>query len=56
MTLTFTLDLDSLKMNQCAKYVSRMSFSSKLIVYTNTHTQRHTHNWPLLYLDHWTDS
>jgi len=42
MTLTSTLDLDSIKMNQHAKYVSRMSFSSKLIVYTNTYTETHT--------------
>jgi len=33
MTLTFKLDLDGVKMNQCAKYLSQKSLSSKVIVH-----------------------
>jgi len=36
MTLTFELDLDSVKMNQHARYLLRRSFSSKV--------QTHRHN------------
>jgi len=38
MTLTFENDLDSVNMNQRAKYVGRRSFSLKVIVRKQTHT------------------
>ena len=41
MTLTFALDLDSVKLNQHAKYLGQRSFSSKVIVRIDTH--KHTH-------------
>jgi len=43
--LTFELDLDSIKLNQHAKYLSHRSRSSKLVVRTHTPNR-------LLYLDH----
>jgi len=49
MTLTFELDLDVAEMNQRAKHLGQRSFSSKVIVWTQTHT--HTRpialSWPL---------
>jgi len=50
MTLAFELDLDTVKLNQSARYLrQRWSFSSKVIVWRQTHTSDQ-----LLYLDHWT--
>jgi len=47
MTLMFELDLDSVKMNQLAKYLTDTSLCSKVIArthtHTHTHTQTHTH-------------
>ena len=50
MTLTFELDLDSVMMNQRARYLGQMSFHCKVIsrntdgyTQTNTHTHTHTH-------------
>ena len=40
MTLTFEPDLESVKMNQHAKYVGQMLFNSKVII---ARTHRHTH-------------
>jgi len=37
VTLTFELDLDSVKLNRRAKYLSQRTFSSKVIVRTHTH-------------------
>jgi len=36
MTLTFELELYSVKMNKLVKYISRGSFSSKPVVHTQT--------------------
>jgi len=44
MTLTFELDLDSVKLDQTAKYRDGRSLSSKVIV---QHTQTHTHTGPI---------
>jgi len=49
MTLTFELDLDGVTVNQRAKYLSQISFSSRVIV--RTHRQTHAPN-RLLCLDH----
>jgi len=49
LTLTFELDLGSIKMNQHVKHLGQMSLSSKVIV--RTHGQTHTPG-RLLYLDH----
>jgi len=38
MTLTFEHYLDRLKMNRLAKYLGQMSFSSKVLVLTQTDT------------------
>jgi len=37
MTLTFKLDLDTVKVNRRVKYLGQKSFRSKLIVVTHTH-------------------
>jgi len=42
MTLTFELNLDSIKMNQFSKYLGQKSTTSKVIV----ETPRHAHIWP----------
>jgi len=49
MTLTFELDLDSVKMNQQNKYLGQFSYSWKAIV--RTHTQTHTAG-QMLHLDY----
>jgi len=49
VTLTFELDLESVKMNQPARYLGLRWLSSQVIVWTRRHT--HTPN-RLLYLDH----
>jgi len=44
MTLIFELlDLDRVKLKQPAKYLCQRSFSSKFIVRTQRHTNRHSH-------------
>jgi len=48
MTLTFELNLDTIKMTQCAKYLGRRSFSLKSY---RPHTDTHTAD-RFLYLDH----
>jgi len=40
MTLTFELDLDSVKTNRRAKYLGQRSFRSKVLVQMQTHTHR----------------
>jgi len=47
--LTFELDLDSVKMNQRAKFIGQKSFSSNVVV--QTHGRTHTTD-RLFYLDH----
>ena len=47
MTLTFELDLNSVGVNYCAKYLGQMSFRSKVVVGTHTDTQTHTHTGPI---------
>jgi len=44
VTLTIELDLDNVRMNQCAKYLGQRSFYFKVIL-THSHTQsgKHTH-------------
>jgi len=37
MTFTFRLNLDNFKMNQHAKYLAQMSFSSLVVVRAQTH-------------------
>jgi len=37
MTLTFELDLDTVKVTQQAKYIGQRSFRSKIIVRPHTH-------------------
>jgi len=49
MTLTFELDLDSIKVNQQAKHLGQRPFSSKII--TQTHRQTHSAD-RLLYGDY----
>jgi len=51
--LTFEPDPDSVKLNQQeqAQYLGRRSFSSKVIVPTQSYRQTHRPDW-LLYLDH----
>jgi len=39
MTLTFEVDLDSVKMNQLAKYLGQRSSNSKVIVRIDTHAE-----------------
>jgi len=46
LTLTFKLELDSIKKNKYIKYLGQRTFSSKVIVQTH----RYTHQ--LLYQDH----
>jgi len=41
ITLTFVLDVESVKMSQCARYLGQRSCSSKVIV--GIHRQTHTH-------------
>jgi len=49
MTLTFELDLESVKINQRAKYLRNRSFRSIVIVLTHRHTDTSDRR---LYLDH----
>jgi len=43
MTLTFELDLDTVKTTQQAVYLGHKSFRSKVIARTDRQTDRHTH-------------
>ena len=45
MTLTFKLDIDNVTVNQRAKYLCQISFSSKVIARTYRHA--HTHSRPI---------
>ena len=45
MTLMFKLDLDSVKMNQRAKYFGQRTFASKVIV--QTHRRTHVRSRPI---------
>jgi len=44
MTMTFETDLDSVKVNQHARYLDQRSHSSKIIVRTHRHTHTQTHS------------
>jgi len=41
--VTLTFELDSVKVNQQTKYLVKMSFCSKVIVWTHRQMNKHTH-------------
>ena len=46
MILTFEFTVDNVKINRLAEYLCQWSFTSKVIVQTRRHTDKHTPEWP----------